>query len=295
MDKLRGMEVFVAVVDAGNFTAAAQRLGITSVMVGKQVRQLEELFGRRLLNRNTRTQSLTEAGTLLYRRARAIVGAVADTEEALTEFDGTPRGRLRIGAPVSMGGCLLAPLLADYQRRHPDVALELVLDNRQVDLIDEGFDLTVRVGTLADSGMVGRPLRPYRNIICASPDYLAGAGTPVAWADLARHRCLRHLAFQPSWTLDSGETLSWPAHDVFSSNDGYALRAAAIAGAGLVLQPEVLLGEAVRAGLLVPVLQAFLPPPLPVHLVYLRDPYPRHTLASLVDFLLGALSNTDGA
>jgi DNA-binding transcriptional LysR family regulator len=289
MDKLKCMETFVTAVDAGNFTVAGNRLGITAVVVGKQIRQLEDLFGRRLLNRNTRTQSLTEAGAVLYGRARAIVDAMAATQSELDEFDGAPKGKLRVSAPVSMGGYLIAPLLAHYQQHHPQVELELVVENRQVDLIDEGFDLAVRVGALADSGMVARPLPPYRNIICASPDYLSQAGTPRTWADLERHRCLRLLAFQPEWTSSSGETLRWPVQGAFSTNDGNALRAAAIAGAGLILQPSALLDEAVRNGQLLPVLQDFLPPPLPAHLVYLRDPYPRPTLASLVDFLLAQL------
>lgn len=289
MDKLKCMETFVTAVDAGNFTVAGNRLGITAVVVGKQIRQLEDLFGRRLLNRNTRTQSLTEAGAALYRRARAIVDAMAATQSELDEFDGAPKGTLRVSAPVSMGGYVIAPLLAHYQQRHPQVELELVVENRHVDLIDEGFDLAVRVGALADSGMVARPLPPYRNIICASPGYLARAGTPLAWTDLARHSCLRLLAFQPEWTLSTGETLRWPVQGAFSTNDGNALRAAAIAGAGLILQPSALLDEAVRDGRLLPVLEDFLPPPLPAHLVYLRDPYPRPTLASLVDFLLEQL------
>jgi DNA-binding transcriptional LysR family regulator len=289
MDKLKCMETFVTAVDAGNFTVAGNRLGITAVVVGKQIRQLEDLFGRRLLNRNTRTQSLTEAGAALYRRARAIVDAMAATQSELDEFDGAPKGTLRVSAPVSMGGYVIAPLLASYQQRYPQVELELVVENRHVDLIDEGFDLAVRVGALADSGMVARPLPPYRNIICASPGYLARSGTPLAWADLARHRCLRLLAFQPEWTLSTGETLRWPVQGAFSTNDGNALRAAAIAGAGLILQPSALLDEAVRDGRLLPVLENFLPPPLPAHLVYLRDPYPRPTLSSLVDFLLEQL------
>lgn len=289
MDKLRGMEVLVAVVETGNFTLAGGKLGITAVMVGKQVRQLEEMLDARLLKRNTRQQSPTEAGALFYRLAKAILAQVAQAQEAVHEMDAAPRGKLRLSAPVSMGGCMIAPLLARYMRDYPQVEIELVLGNAKVDLIEDGYDLAVRVGALPDSGMVARPLRPYRNLICAAPAYLASAGTPRQWSDLEAHRCLAHQSWQPVWQSDSGAELAWPRQSVFASNDGYALRAAAIGGAGLIMQPEALLDEAIRAGLLVPVLAGFLPPPLPAHLVYLRDPHPRRKLASLVEFLLAEL------
>jgi len=215
---------------------------------------------------------------------------VARAQEAVHDSDAEPRGKLRISAPVSMGGCLIAPLLARYQRRYARVEIELLLSNSKANLIEEGIDLAVRIGALPDSGLVARPLRPYRNRICASPAYLARAGTPVAWTDLASHRCLGHQAWHPQWALADGTQLEWPTRHVFSSNDGYALRAAAIEGAGLILQPEVLLAPALGDGALVAVLDDFLPPPLPVHLLYLQDPFPRRRLASLVDFLMAELA-----
>lgn len=291
MDKLRCMEVLVSVVEEGNFTLAGARLGVTTVMVGRQIRELEALLGTQLLKRNTRTQNLTEAGQQFYRSAREILAQVARAQDAVLETaDAAPRGKLRIAAPMTMGSSLIAPLLARYQRRFPLVDVELVLDSAMVNLIDDGIDLAVRVGALPDSGLVARPLRPYQNRICASPDYLARAGTPVVWADLAGHRCLVHRAWHPAWELDDGSALAWPVQQAFSANDGYALRAAAIAGAGLVLQPEVLLADAIADGQLVVVLDAFVPPPIPVHLLYLRDPYPRRRLASLIDFMLAELA-----
>lgn len=283
------MEVFVGVVDSGNFTLAASRLGITSVMVGKQIRQLETLYGASLLKRNTRQQGLTDAGALLYRRAKVILAQVAQAQEALHEMAAAPRGTLRVSAPVSMGGCLIAPLVAGYLARFPDMQIELVLGNAKVDLIEDGYDLAIRVGALPDSGLVARGLRPYRTVICAAPAYLARAGTPRCWADLAAHRCLAHQSWHATWVGGDGAELAWPRQGVLSCNDGYALRAAAIAGAGLILQPEALLDEAIRAGLLVPVLADFLPPPLPAHLIYLQDAHPRRKLASLVDYLLAEL------
>lgn len=283
------MEVLVCVVETGNFTLAGNKLGITTVMVGRQIRQLEELLGTRLLQRNTRKQSLTDAGLLFYRSAKEILDNVARAQEAVRDVQTEPSGRLRVAAPVSMGGSMIAPLLARYQQRHPQVELELVLGNALVNLIDDGIDLAVRIGVLPDSGLVARPLRPYRNRICASPAYLARAGVPMAWEDLRQHRCLVHPAWNASWLASDGSVLAWPERQGFSANDGYALRAAALAGAGLILQPEVLLLDALRSGELVEVLDQYAPPPLPAHLLYLQDPYPRRRLASLVDFLLAEL------
>jgi len=289
MDKLRCMEVFVTVVESGNFTLAGSKLGITTVRVGRQIRELEALLGTLLLKRSTRTQSLTEAGALYYRNAKTILDDVLRAQEAVQDLGGQPAGKLRISAPVSMGSCLIAPALARYQRDFPQVGIELVLGNARVNLVEDGFDLAVRVGALPDSSLVARPLQPYRNRICGAPAYLAEAGVPLAWSDLERHRCLAHLAWRAQWTGADGAERAWPTRQVFASNDGFALRAAAIAGAGLVLQPDVLLQDAIASGALVPVLDSFLPPPLPVHLLYLQDPYPRRRLASLVDFLLADL------
>ena len=286
MDKLRCMEVLVSVVETGSFTLAGARLGVTTAMVGRQIRQLEELLGTRLLKRDTRKQSLTDAGLLFYRSAKDILANVARAQEAVHDIDTEPRGRLRVSAPLTMGSSLVAPLLARYQQRFPLVDVELVLDSALVDLIDAGIDLAIRVGALPDSGMVARPLRPYQNRICGAPVYLARAGTPLVWPDLEHHRCLVHQSWHPAWQLADGSQVAWPTGQAFTANDGYALRAAAIEGAGLVLQPEMLLAPAIGNGDLVIVLDAFAPPPLPVHLLYLQDPFPRRRLASLVDFLV---------
>lgn len=295
MDKLKCMEALVSVVEAGNFTLAGKKLGMTTVMIGRQIRQLEESLGTRLLKRNTRKQSLTDAGLLFYRSAKDILEQVVRAQEAVQDVDIEPSGKLRVAAPVSMGGTLIAPLIVAYQQRYPQVEIELVLGHAMVDLIEEGVDLAVRVGTLPDSGLVARPLRPYRNWICASPAYLASHGTPLQWSDLKEHRCLVHQSWQPEWIAADGSALVWPTGQAFSANDGYALRAAALAGAGLILQPEVLLAEDIRSGKLVVVLERYAPPPLPVHLLYLQDPYPRRRLASLVDFLLGELGDAGSA
>ncbi|MCX7291869.1 LysR family transcriptional regulator [Janthinobacterium sp.] len=289
MDKLKCMETLVRVVEAGNFTLAGNKLGITTAMVGRQIRQLEELLGTRLLKRDTRKQNLTEAGLHFYRSAKDILDHLDRAQEMAQDVNREPRGRLRIATPISMGSAILAPLIVQYQQRFPQVEIELVLANAMVDLIEEGIDLAVRVGHLPDSGLIARPLRAFQNRICASPTYLARSGTPVQWSDLKMHQCLVHQAWHPEWVAQDGSLLAWPVQQAFSANDGYALRAAALAGAGLLLQPEVMLAEAIAKGELVVVLDRFAPPPVPVHLLYLQDPYPRRRLVSLVDFLVAQL------
>lgn len=291
MDRLRSMEVFVAVVDTGTFSAAAQSLNLSGVMVGKTIQQLEDHLKARLLNRSTRRQNLTDAGTAFYKAARTILDEVKIAEDTIENMQATPQGRLRVSAPDTLGSAAIAPLLAAYSVEHPNVHVELVLSNERVNLIEDGFELAVRIGPLADSHLVARPLKPYQMVICASPTYLARAGVPRTMAELEEHNCLGHLAFKVRHAWRVGDTeYAWPQKTTLSTNDGHALRAAAIAGAGLIIQPEVLLAEDIATGRLVRILDPYLPAPRPVNLVYLRDSKPRRKLMSLVHRILQELS-----
>jgi len=218
-----------------------------------------------------------------------ILDNVTRAQEAIQEMSVEPRGTLRIGTPVAMGSSIIAPLVAQYQQRFPQVAIELRVSNTMANLIEEEVDLVVGIGALSDSGLIARPLRPYKIRICGSPDYLARAGVPMTWEDLTKHRCLVHSAWHPEWMAQDGRTLAWPNNAAFSSNDGYVLRAAAIAGAGLILQPEQMLADAIATGELVAVLDGFVPPALAAHLLYLQDSFPRSRLTSLIDFLMQEL------
>lgn len=284
------MEVFVAAVEAGNFSSAANRLGISSVMVGKHIVQLETLLNTRLLHRSTRKQQLTEAGARFYESARTVLEQVRAAESSIEDLQSIPRGLLRVSAPVTLGSCAIAPAATSYLEQFPGVRVDLVLSNSRVDLIDGKFDLAVRIGHLQDSQLVARPLRPYRMIICASPSYFDKHGTPVKMEDLSRHRCLTHTAWKGrhEWHVDDTEC-AWPTNTHLASNDGHAIRAAALAGAGVIVQPEVLVRDDIDSGRLVPVLQLCSPPARPVNLVYLRDNRPRPKLMSLVNWLLDTL------
>lgn len=289
MDKLRGMETFVAVVECGSFTGAATRLEMSAVMVGKYIALLEGQLGTRLLERNTRRQSLTDAGRVYFDEARRVLEQVANAERSVERLRLAPAGTLRVSAPVSFGASIIAPLTASFLQAWPEVRVELDLTNRMVDLVDEGIDLAIRIGDIQRTDLVAKYLAPYRMAICAAPDYLARDGTPQTPADLAGHQCLSHTVWtaRNEWRLPgAAEEVRWKRDAVLRCNDGYALRMAAVAGAGLLLQPEVLLAEDLANGRLVRILQNYTPEPRPIHLLWRQDLRPLPKLTRFVEHLL---------
>jgi DNA-binding transcriptional LysR family regulator len=282
MDRLRNMEVFMAVVEAGSFAAAARQLDISAVMVGKHVQQLEAHLGARLLQRTTRRQSLTEVGRSFYEDSRQVLEQLRWAESAVERSRSAPQGLLRISAPTTLGNHVIAPLVADYQLAHPLVRADLQLSDSMADLVGESGE-----------GLVARPLVPYRMVIAAAPAYLQRRGHPRGVDDLARHDCLSYAVWQrrSEWILrgDGAGTVQWPEEARLRCNSGDGLRHAALRGLGLILQPEVLLAADIAAGRLVPVLQDCVPLPRPVHLVYLPDRRQLPKLAHFVDHMVKAL------
>ena len=288
MDKLRSMEILVAVVDAGNFTAAASAFNISPVMVGKHIAQLEATLGARLLTRTTRRQSLTEIGAQYVDRCRAILAQIAAAETGAEAMRSVPRGRLKITAPVSFGTEWIAPAMTDYLRQHPEVSLDLSLSDRTVDLVEEGYDAAIRIGRLEDSTMVARPLFDYAMAICASPAYLEKHGTPQTPDDLERHECLDFMAWSLNmrWRLQGQTGNRNIDASRFRANNGQALRMAALQDFGLVMQAEVLLAQDIAAGRLVQVLCDYMPAARPMNLVYPRDRQATPKLTTFVDFIV---------
>lgn len=283
------MTIFVRVVDRGSFTAAAQEFRLTGTMVGQHIRALETMLGGRLLNRTTRKQSLTELGQHYYERCQRILADVADAESIGAELQGESRGRLRVLSTVSFGVHALAPLCVEYRAAHPGVSIDLVLNDQAINLVEEGFDVAVRVGDLADSSLVARALRPYRSVICACPAYLERHGEPQAPEDLAMHSCLgfAHPVAGRHWRLQGphGEIVV-PVQPTLTANSGEALRMAALSGLGIVMQPEVLLEDDLRAGRLVRVLPDYAPATRPMHVLTVADRKPPPKIRTFVDFLV---------
>ncbi|MBX9632452.1 MAG: LysR family transcriptional regulator [Burkholderiales bacterium] len=294
MDRLQSMEVFLRVVEKGGLSAAAETFAISPTMVGKHVRSLEERLGGRLLNRTTRRQSLTELGRTYYERCRQLVADFEAIENTVSEMRASPRGVLRINAPASFGSMQLAPALADYLERYPEVQVDLTLSDRVVDLVEEGYELAVRVGTLGDSGLVARKLAPFHLTVCASPAYLAKHGKPKAPRDLLQHNCLEFTyGGGHRWLFESPagkETIAIKGN--LKINNGAALLEAALQGIGIILQPETLVADDIAAGRLVPLLSRYQPAPRPVHLVYLPDRRLSPKLRSFIEFLVERFGET---
>jgi len=289
MDKLRGMETFIAVVESGSFTLAAARLEMSAVMVGKYIALLESQLGTRLLERNTRRQSLTDAGRVYFDEAKRVLEQVAVAESSVERLRAAPAGTLRVTAPTSFGGCVIAPLTATFLQRFPEVRVELDLTNRRVDLVDEGVDLAIRIGDIHNDDLVAKYLCAYRMVICAAPDYLARYGTPQTPADLVDHLCLSHTVWtaRNEWRLPGAEgEVRWKRDAVLRCNDGYGLRMAARAGAGLLLQPEVLVADELASGRLVQVMGDYTPEPRPVNLLWRQDLRPLPKLTRFVEHVV---------
>jgi len=290
MDRMASMAAFTRVVGAGSFSAAAREMEVSQALVTKQIQELESWLGARLLNRTTRRLSLTEVGTGFYERAARILEAVEEAKNAAGALQTAPRGRLRINAPVSFGLLHLAPVVTDFLRRFPDVSVELLVNDRVVDLLEGEFDVGVRIGRLRDSSLIARRIAPIRLAVCAAPDYLARRGTPRTPDDLANHDCLEYTYFESrgEWRLlnSEGKEIVVPVSGRYLANNADVLRTSAIAGEGIVLLPTFIIGEDLRTGRLVRLLPDYPPPEQGLHTLY---PPGRHLSAkvrSFVDFLV---------
>lgn len=276
MDKLEAMNAFAKVVAAGSYAEAARRMGLTRSAVSKAVMELEHTLGARLLDRTTRRVSPTEAGRAYYERCLAILSDVEDTEAQIANLHEAPRGVLRVNAPMSFGIRYLASTVADFMARYPELKIELILNDRLIDPLEEGVDVTVRIGALTDSSLIARRLSPARLVLAAAPAYLQRRGTPQTPDELATHTCLSygHMAAVHRWTLLQDEKpVSVPVDSRLCSNNGDILRAAALAGNGIAKLPTFLVGPDIAANRLHIVLPETPPPPLAIYALYAPNKY----------------------
>jgi DNA-binding transcriptional LysR family regulator len=259
---LSDIEIFVRVVQLASFTQAARELGVSKSFASKQVRALEERLGARLLNRTTRTLTPTDAGVAFARRCADLLDEISEAERAIAALQDAPRGTLRLTAPMSFGVRWVAPILAAYGARHPDLHIIADFSDRRADLVEEGLDLAIRVGRMADSSLVARRLAPVVAVTVGSPDYLEQRGFPKHPDDLRDHDCLVYslLDAPTSWLLepvDGGEPVRVRVSARMTSNNGDALLEAASAGMGLVSLPDFLVADALRDGRVLRVLPAW--------------------------------------
>lgn len=289
MDRLTSMAVFAKVADLGSFAAAAKELRLSPTMIGKHMRHLEGRLGSLLINRSTRRQSLTELGRLYLDHCRRLLEEAEAGDALAEETLSAPRGRLRVAAPIAFGAHSLAPAIVKFMKRHPQVTVELVLNDRMIDLVEEGIDAAIRVGTLADSAMMSRSLSPYRTVVCASPGYLAERGTPAHPRDLADHECLSY----PDWTEGPRWSFTGPDGEVHVDtrsrlliNNGFGIRYAALAGAGIVMQRAELVADDIAAGRLQALLTNYTAQSRARHIVWLQNRKVTPKLRAFIDFVV---------
>ena len=289
MDRLNAMRVFVTVVDAGSLSAAADKLDLSRPVVTRYVAELEQWTGARLLHRTTRRLSLTAAGEELLPRCRQVLELTGDMQAAVRHPAEAPQGQLRITCSTSFAQAQLAGAVADYVRLYPGVAVDLVLLDRAVNLVDERIDLAIRVAAEIDPNLIARRLTDCRSVVCASPDYLEEHGKPLRVEELAQRNCLTHSYFGRSlWNFtrkDNGEPVSVAVGGNLSTNDAASLMQLARAGAGIAMLPTYLAGALVRTGELTPLFPDCEPQVVGMHAVYASRKHMPAALRTMLDFL----------
>ena len=297
MDRFLALTAFVKVVETGSFARAAQRLDTSVSSVSRHVSDLEAHLDARLLNRTTRRLSLTESGRAFHERCVQLLADLEEAEESAGSATITPRGTLRLTASITFGARHLAPAIAEFITRFPAMRFDVELSDRAVDLVDEGFDIAVRIGAIGSQNLVGRKIGATRLVCCAAPSYLARQGEPATPEELASHACLTYeysslgnvWPFRDRDGRERNVRIAGPVH----ANNGRFLEALAVQGTGVVYEPDFIVGPDVQAGKLTPILREFVTPPASIYIVY---PSRRHLSAKVrafTDFLSERFANAD--
>ena len=296
MDRLTAMEIFTNVVEFEGFSAAAGRLGISRASVSKQVIQLEESLGARLLNRTTRRVSVTEVGEAYYERCKRVLAEVAEADLLVEQLHSEPRGTLKVNAPMSFGVAHVGPAVSDFLTQYRDLGISLTLNDRFTDLIEEGFDVAIRISQAADSSLIARRLGGIRCVMTATPGYLERAGTPLKPQDLSEHQCLSYiyLASGLEWPMfgPNGAT-SVKVSGPLKANNGEVLLQAARRGLGIAFLPNFLVREEIAKGSLVTVLDQYRLPELSVYAVSPPNRFPARKVQAFISFLAERFESAD--
>lgn len=294
-DRITGMQIFARVAALGSLSAAARALGMSQTMATKHIAALEDRLGVKLLHRTTRRLTLTEVGRNYLEAVERILGDIEDADALASVEAAEVRGTLRLNAPVSFGILELAPLLPKLGTLHPGLSVDLGLNDRQVDLIEEGWDLVIRIGGMKDSSMVARRLAPCRTVVCAAPGYLAAHGTPRTVTELAAHNCLGYTLSQPvgagRWLFGADRKTHVAVSGNLKANNGDALVAAAVGGQGIVYQPAFLVHREIKQGHLVPLSLDHDPIEFDgIFAVYPADRRPPAKVRAAIDFFVAQFS-----
>lgn len=287
MENLGVIPVFVAVVETGGFSPAARKLGISKSAVSKRIGQLEDRLGVRLLYRTTRRLSLTEAGERYFENAMKALTYANEAEDSVTQLQAKPKGRLRINTPMSFGRLHISPLIPKFHHIYPEIDVDLVMDDRIVDLVAEGFDIAIRVGSLTDSTLIARKLAPMRSVICASPEYIDQYGMPTSPSDLLEHNCLLFSYSANEWTfLGQGGPTSVRVSGTFQVNNSEAIREALLQGMGLARIPTFVVGPDLAEQRLIPLLSDYQMPEKTLYAVFAKRQHLPPKVRVFIDFIV---------
>jgi DNA-binding transcriptional LysR family regulator len=294
MHRFEDLQAFVAVVEAGSFTAAADRLGMAKSAISRRMTALESRLGVQLLQRTTRRLNLTDTGRSFYERSARILADLEEAEAAVHQEHGELRGVLRVALPLSFGTRHMCGPIAEFASLHPKVTFDLDLNDRRVDLVREGADLALRIGRLEDSSLIARRLFDSHTVVCASPDYLAQHGQPQTPEELRDHKCLVYgnLADPARWAARDANDVEHAVdvHAVLTSTSGDFLSQLAANGMGIVIQPTFIAGDLIKSGDLVPILTDYQWPVVPAYAVYPPTRHLSFRVRTFIDFLVATFA-----
>ena len=295
MNSLTDIAVFVKVVDSGSFTAAAERLSLSKSVVSKYVTRLEDGLGVRLLNRTTRRLSLTEAGRTFYQRSQLGLQEIEEAKAEISHMQAKPRGTLRLNTPMSFGIMHIAPALPDFLVQYPEVSIDMNLDDRNLDVIEEGFDISIRIADLPDSSLVARRLGPCHHAIVAAPEYLERHGIPSTPCELRKHNVItyRYQDTAHDWHFRSpdNKTISIPVSGSIQMNNSLALRESLLGGVGITRTPTFVVGQDIHDGLLQPILTNYKTLEVSIYMVYPQRRHLSPKVRAFVDFFVERISD----
>lgn len=289
MDRYENMNTFVRVVEASSISAAADRMDIAKSVVSRRLKELETHLGVELFHRTTRQMNLTDSGRAFYQQAVRILADILEAELATSQSHGALKGNLKVAVPLSFGLMHLGPAITDFLQQHPDIEFDLDFNDRQVDLLAEGFDLAIRIASLPDSSLIARRLASIHAIVCASPDYLARNGVPQKPEELRQHRCLAYnlISNIEQWQVHdaNGQLIKITIKPYLKASNGEFLRNAAVNGLGIIRMPTFIVYQEIERGTLIPLLTDYPCSPLAAYAIYPQTRHLSQRVRAFVDFL----------
>lgn len=296
MDRFENMRVFIKVAETGSISDAAAQIGVVKSALSRRLKELEEHLGVELFHRTTRKMSLTETGSVFYQHATRILDDVAEAESDVTQAHTALKGRLKIALPSTFGIMHMGPAINEFAKTHPDIEFDLDFNDREVDLVHEGFDLAIRIAKLPDSSLIARKLAPIEFVTCASPAYLEQFGIPQSPKDLVNHQCLTYslLSNDEQWNFKyvDGQNLKIKLKPYLKATTGEYLKDAAVNGLGIVLLPEFIVYQKIKEGSLLSILKDYVTPPINAYAIYPQTRHLSQRVRMFVDFLIKRFSDT---